>query len=211
MFLKLEKIYLLDALSDMKYDSYMFLDQNFKLELKQKLDDIHSSVKSELFNIRSGKASPSLVENMIVEAYEGGTKLKLMELAAISIDGPAQLLISPFDPATIKPIEKAIINSQLGTMPRTDGTKIYIKFPPLSEEQRLKFIKIVTSKIEEGRVKIRSLRDDLRKRLKLSKEKSEITEDGKFRMEKELDTLIQVSQENLEELKSKKEKELMEV
>lgn len=189
----------------------MLNDQDFESDFKQKLEGAVLFVKNEVSSIRSGKASPSLIENLIVDTYGGESKLKLMELSTIGTDGSSGLVISPFDPATIKDIERAIMSSPLNLTPRTDGHKIHIKLPLLSEEQRLKFIKLVHSKVEEGRVRMRGTRDEFRKKLKLSLESKEISEDSKFRLEKLLDTVTKEYTEIFDEIKSKKEKELMEV
>lgn len=189
----------------------MFNEGVFFNELKEKLNKNLEYTKQELQSIRTGKASPSLVENIIVETYGGSAKLRLAELSTITTEGPSGLLISPFDVSTIKDIEKAILTSPLNLSPRLEGKDFHIKLPALTEDQRKQFIKIISQKAEENKVKIRSARDDARKELKTSFENKSISEDQKFRIEKEIDKIIQNFNDQIENLKSRKEKELMEI
>lgn len=189
----------------------MFNENSFFQEINQKIAKLIEYLRSEISNIRTGKASPALVENIIVETYGGSAKLKVSELATISNDGPQGILISPFDSSTVKDIEKAIFASPLNLNPRVDGKNIYIKLPPLNEEQRKSFTKLIYAKVEEGKVKLRGLRDEARKKTKTETETKNITEDQKFRIEKEIDKVIQNTNTQLEEIRDKKEKELMEL
>lgn len=168
-------------------------------------------LREDLKSIRTGRASPSLVENLIVETYGGQTKLKLLELAHLTTEGPAQIVVTPFDPSTTSDIEKSILKSPIGFSPQVQGVRIIIKIPPLSEEQRQKLGKIVAQKIEEKKMAIRNVRDDARRKIKISFEKKEITEDEKFRQEKEIDTETQKYMDEIMSIKDLKEKEIMEV
>ena len=144
-------------------------------------------LKEDLKSIRTGHASASLVENIIVETYGGSAKLRLLELSTIVTEGPTTIVISPFDSSVTQDIEKAILKSPLGLSPAVQGNRIIIKIPSLSTEQREKFIKIVGEKIEEKKVQIRYHRDNSRKNIKTKFEDKEMTEDEKFRIEKEID------------------------
>jgi len=159
------------------------------LQFKQNSQKAIESLREELKSIRTGRASPSLVENLVVEAYGGSTKLRLMELSTITTDGPTALSIVPFDAQVLSDIEKSILKSPLGLSPIVQGNKIILKIPPLSSEQREKFIKIASEKVEEKKNQIRNLRDETRKSIKTSYEKKETTEDEKFRLEKEIDNI----------------------
>jgi len=172
---------------------------------------IIEKLKENLQSIRTGIVTPALVENIIVETYNGQTKLKLLELSAITNSGPQTLVISPFDLSTIKDIEKALISTNLGASPVIQNNQIFLKFPPLSGERREKLAKIVTQLVEEARQKIRSLRDDIRKSIKISFEKKEISQDEKFRREKEIDIETQKINEIIEEIKKKKLNEIMHI
>lgn len=169
------------------------------------------NLKEDLKSIRTGRASSSLVENLLVETYGGQAKLKLLELANIMTEGPSALLVSPFDPSTISDIEKAILKSPLGISPIVQNTKILLKIPTLSQEQREKLIKVINSKIEEKKVIIRNLRDDARRIIKTNFEKKELSEDIKFRLEKDIDTAIHKLMEEIQKIKESKEKEILQV
>ncbi len=180
-------------------------------EFKVAVDKLIAHLKEELKSIRTGRASASLVENLVVEAYGGQSKLRLLELASIMTEGPIQLVISPFDPSTTQDIEKAILKSPIGLSPAVQGSRIIIKIPPLSQEQRDKYIKLAGSMIEEKKMMTRNARDETRKKFKNQFEKKEISEDEKFRYEKELDTITQSYMQNIEQIKENKEKEISEV
>ncbi|MCL4364197.1 ribosome-recycling factor [Patescibacteria group bacterium] len=181
------------------------------LQFKTKSQYTISLLKEDLKTIRTGRATPSLIESVTVDTYGGSTKLKLMELSTITTDGPTSLIVSPFDPSTIQDIEKSILKSPLGLSPIVQGSKIIIKIPPLSTEQREKFVKTAASKIEEKKNQIRNLRDEVRKSIKTSFEKKEIGEDEKFRLEKDINNLTTSYMEEIQVLKEKKENEIMEI
>ena len=179
-------------------------------DFKPKLQRAIAQIRDELMGIRTGKASPVLVENLIIDAYQGTTKLKLQELATVTTNGPTQLVIAPFDPTTIQDIEKAILTSPLHLTPRVDGKTIYIQVPALSEEQRKDFIRLVSTIVEKGREMMRLHRDDFRRRIKTAYENKTLSEDEKYNQEKELDKTAQDYISQLDEIKTRKEKEIME-
>lgn len=170
-----------------------------------------SSLKEDLKSIRTGRASPSLVENLTVETYGGQSKLRLLELATIMTEGASSISISPYDPSIIQDIEKAILKSPLGLTPSTQGAKIIIRIPSLNTEQREKYIKVVREKVEEKKVTIRNQRDNSRKTIKNAFENKEMSEDEKYRLEKEIDIQITKFMEEINIIKENKEKEIMEV
>lgn len=176
-------------------------------EGKQLLQKIHEDLKS----IRTGRANPSLVESIIIETYGGQAKLRLLELASITTEGPSALSIVPFDPSIVADIEKGILKSPLGLSPLTQGGRILIKIPPLSQDQREKLTKLAHQIIEEKRNILRNYRDDARKQLKKLFEEKEVTEDEKYRQEKEIDTVVQNLNKEIDSIKDKKDKEIMEV
>lgn len=180
-------------------------------EFKQQSLKVIENLKEDLKSIRTGRATPSLVENMMVEAYGGQSKLRMLELATITTDGPSALSIAPFDPSVLTDIEKSILKSPLGISPVVQGNKITLHIPALSQEQREKFIKLVGQKVEERKGIVRNLRDNARKSIKISFEKKEITEDDKFRQEKEIDIASQKYVEEIELHREHKETEIREV
>lgn len=180
-------------------------------EFKQDVSKTIASLHEELKSIRTGQANPSLVENVIAEVYGGQSKLKLLELSTITTEGPITIVISPFDPSTISDIEKAILKSPLGLSPIVQNNRVLVKIPPLSEEQRKKMIKLVNQIIEEKKEIVRNHRDEARKKIKNDFEEKIITEDDKYRIEKEIDKESQKYMENLVTLKTNKEAEILEV
>jgi ribosome recycling factor len=170
-----------------------------------------SSLKEDLKSIRTGRASPSLVENLTVETYGGQSKLRLLELATIMTEGASSISISPYDPSVIQDIEKAILKSPLGLTPSTQGTRIIIRIPSLNTEQREKYIKVVREKVEEKKVTIRNQRDNSRRTIKNAFENKEMSEDEKYRLEKEIDVQTTKFMEEINIIKEGKEKEIMEV
>ena len=180
-------------------------------EFKSFTQKIIGQLKEDLKAIRTGRANPALLENIIADVYGGSTKLKLTELATLTTEGPSTLVVVPFDPSTIVDIERAILKSPLGVSPQTQGARIIVRIPPMSQEQREKMLKIVTQTIEEKKVMIRNQRDEVRKGIKNDLEAKSITEDDKFRLEKDLDTLTQSANSEIQSIKENKEKEIMEV
>ncbi len=168
-------------------------------------------LKEDLKTIRTGRANPSMIENIIVDAYGGQSKLRMMELATITTEGPSVIIIIPFDPSTVQDIEKAILKSPLGFSPQVSGARILVKVPALSEEQRLKFSKLIGQIVEEKKSNLRNARDDVRKKIKAEFENKTITEDGKYRLEKEIDNTTQKFTAEIQQIKEGKEKEVMEV
>jgi len=179
----------------------------FKTNLTQTL----SHLKEQLKTIRTGRANPSIIEDLAVETYGGSTILKLKELATIVSEGPSALIVAPFDPSTIQDIEKAILKSPLGLTPATQGSRITLRIPAMSQEQREKYIKLVGQMIEEKRVIARNHRDDVRKKIKELFDSKEMTEDEKYRVEKEIDTISQKAMEDIQTLKDLKETEIKEI
>lgn len=181
------------------------------MQFKQSADIVINSLKTDLGTLRTGRVTPALIENLIVDTYQGQAKLRLLELAAISASDNQTLSVQPFDISTLKDIEKAILKSPLGLNPLISDNQITIKLPPLSQEQRQKILKIINQKIEEKKSHLRNQRDELRKKIRSQEEQKTITKDDKFRLEKELDREIQKYNEVIQEIKAKKEKEIMEV
>ncbi|NPA92862.1 MAG: ribosome recycling factor [Chloroflexi bacterium] len=167
------------------------------------------ALEEDLAGIRTGRASPALVERLEVEYY--GTPTPLMQLASISVPEPRQLLIKPFDPSTLRAIERAIQTSDLGLNPNNDGKNIRLILPPLTEERRRELVKVVHHRVEEARIAIRNVRRDVKKDLKEYEEEKLISEDDRKRAEEKLDDLTKEYIEKAEALGERKEKEVMEV
>jgi ribosome recycling factor len=163
----------------------------------------------DLAAIRTGRANPGLVEKLGVEYY--GTPTPLMQLASISVPEPRTLTIKPFDPSTIKVIEKAIQASELGLNPNNDGKVIHLNLPPLTEERRRDLVKHVHHRLEESRVAIRNIRRDAHNDMRDFEKEKLISEDELKRGEEELQKLTDRFIEEVAEMGKKKETEIMEV
>jgi ribosome recycling factor len=162
-----------------------------------------------LATIRTGRASPAIIEKLPIEYY--GMATPLMQLASISIPEPRQLLIKPFDASSIKNIEKAILASDLGLTPNNDGKVIRLNLPPLTEERRRDLVKVVHHHLEESRVAVRNVRRDMIKDLREYEKEKLISEDELKDGEEQLQNLTDRYVETIDILGARKEKEIMEV
>jgi ribosome recycling factor len=167
------------------------------------------ALEEDLSAIRTGRASPALVEHLPVDYY--GAPTPLMQLASINVPEPRVLMIRPFDPTTMKAIEKAILASELGLTPNNDGKVIRLNLPVLTEQRRKDLVKVVHSRLEEARVSIRNIRRDVLKDLRDFEKEKLISEDDLKHGEDELQKLTDKIIQNIDNVGAKKEKEIMEV
>jgi ribosome recycling factor len=179
------------------------------LAAEEKMMKTEEIVQHEFAGVRTGKASPALVENIQVEAY--GSLLRIRELAGITTPEPRMILIQPWDASTIHPIEKAIQRSNLGLNPAVDKKFIRIVLPELSEERRVEFTKVVRKMAEDGRVAIRHVRRDAIEQLKKETKAGYITEDDLERAEKDVQKLTDRYIAKIDEHLARKEKDIMTV
>lgn len=185
-------------------------------EIKSLMKDaetrMHGAIQSlvdDLNGIRTGRASPVLVEKLPVEYY--GTPTPLQNLASISVPEPRTLTIKPFDAGSLKDIEKAIRVSDLGLNPNSDGKVIHLNLPPLTEERRRDLVKHMNHRLEEARIAIRNVRRDLHNDIREYEKEKLITEDDLKRGEEDLQKLTDKYVEEIAKLGQNKEKEIMEV
>jgi ribosome recycling factor len=167
------------------------------------------SLEEDLASIRTGRASPALVERLQVEYY--GMPTVLLQLASISVPEARVLMIRPFDPSTLKAIERAILASDLGLTPNNDGKAIRLNIPALTEERRRDLVKMVHSRLEDARVAVRNVRRDLIKDLREFEKEKLISEDDLKKAEDELQKLTDRTIQEIEGVGQHKEKEIMEV
>jgi ribosome recycling factor len=167
------------------------------------------ALEETLATIRTGRASPTLVEKLPVDYYNMPTPL--MQLASISVPDSRSLLIRPFDPTTLRSIERAIQVSDLGLTPNNDGKVIRLNLPPLTEERRRDLVKIVRTRLEETRVAIRNVRRDLIKDLREFEREKMISKDDLEQAEEQLQKLTDRMIEQIDAIGERKEKEVMEV
>lgn len=178
------------------------------LDKMQKAVDI---ISSDLTSIRTGRAVPSLVENIVVSAYGGTQKLRIMEMGTITVVDPKMLLITPWDISVIEEIQKGVSEANIGLNPVVDGNVIRISFPSLTEERRKEFIKLLKQKIEAGKVMVRQIRHDKMSEIKRSFESDDLTEDDKKHLEEEIQKLTDEYVLNIEATGKRKEEELMRI
>jgi ribosome recycling factor len=180
--------------------------------LKDAESRMHGAIQSlsdSLATVRTGRASPALVEKLPIDYY--GTPTSLMQLASISVPEPRSLMIKPFDASTIKQIEKAILISELGLNPNNDGKVIHLNLPPLNEERRKELVKHVHHRLEEARVAVRNIRRDVHNDMREFEKEKLITEDELRRGEEDLQKLTDRFIEDVNRHGHTKEKEIMEV
>jgi len=176
--------------------------------IRPELDKVISFLERELAKIRTGRASPSLVEDIVVECF--GQKFPLKQLAAISTPEPKQILIQPWDRSYIEPITSALSRAGLGALPIVDKDLIRISLPPLSEEYRKNLIKIISEKKEEARKTIRRWRQAAWDEIQEGFREGKIREDDKFRAKDELQELVDEYNQKIEEIGERKKKEIIE-
>jgi ribosome recycling factor len=179
------------------------------LEADDKMSKTEQVVVNEFAGVRTGKASPALVENILVEVY--GSQMRVRELAGITTPEPRTLAIQPWDINSLHPIEKAIQKSNLGLTPSIQGKLIRLFFPELSQERRQEFVKIVRKMAEDGRVAIRHVRRDAMEQLKKHSHDSGVTEDESKQAEKELQQYTDQYIAKIDTQLAAKEKEIMTV
>src|SRR5277367_4815538 len=179
------------------------------LEAEEKMLKTEQVVVNEFAGVRTGKASASLVENIIVDVY--GSQMRIRELAGITTPEPRQLLIQPWDMAGIQAIEKAIQKANLGLSPVVQGKMIRLSFPELSTERRQEFVKIIKKMSEDGRVAIRHVRRDAMELLKKHGHDSGVTEDDVKQAEKDLQKLTDDYTAKIDGHVVHKEKEILTV
>jgi len=177
-------------------------------DTKKKIDKVLDILKGDLDTIRTGRATPSLVENIVISAYGGTAKLKVLELATISSLDTSTLVITPFDPSIINEIQKGIEAANAGFTPTIDGNLIRISIPPLSQERREELIKAMRHKLENGKIMVRQVRHEAMEDIKKEYEGSE---DDISRHEKEVQKLVDDTVETIESWGKQKEQELLQI
>jgi len=177
-------------------------------ETKKKIEKVLDILKGDLGTIRTGRATPALVENIVISAYAGTARLKVMELATIGIVDTKTLIITPFDPSIINEIQKGIEAANAGFTPISDGNLIRISIPPLSQERREELIKAMKHKLENGKVMVRQVRHEAMEDIK---KEFEGREDDIKRLEKEIQRLIDDTMSTIDSYGVQKEQELMQI
>ena len=182
---------------------------NMSQEFKQKLEKVVEYLRGEVAGLRAGRATPALVEDLEVDYY--GAKPALKALAAISIPEPRTISIQPWDKTALPSIEKAIQSSSLGLNPIADRDIIRLTIPSLTEERRKELLKLLGKYLEEARIKVRVLREEMLKEIDRKEKSKEISENEKFRQRAEAQKQVDEVNKRIEELGKAKEKEVQTV
>lgn len=178
-------------------------------EISNKMDKTLSVYSADLQSIRAGRANPAILDKILVDYY--GTPTPIPQLGTVSVPEARTLLISPWDVNAVKEVEKAILKSELGINPNSDGKSIRLSFPPLTEERRKEIVKDIHKRAEDAKVAIRSIRRDAIESYKAQKKSGEITEDDLKEIEKNIQSLTDEYVKEIDTILAKKEKEILEV
>jgi ribosome recycling factor len=176
-------------------------------EKRADLEKIVEHFRDEMGKLRTGRANPSLVENVLVDYY--GTKTPLKQLATISVPEPRVIAINPWDKNVLPVVEAAIRSGDLGLNPASDGQVVRINIPALTEERRKDLVKVLNQKAEEARITVRNVREDAWGKIQEMEKSGTISEDDKFRGKDKLQKVIDGYNEKIEELRVKKEEEIL--
>jgi ribosome recycling factor len=168
-----------------------------------------SVLKQDFATLRAGRATPALLDKITVDYY--GSSLPINQLANISAPEPRLLVIQPWDKSAVPEIERAILKSDLGLNPNTDGSVIRLAIPQLTEERRKELVKVIKKKAEECRIAIRNIRRDANEKLKRLEKQSDITEDDYHKAQAEVQKITDKMIESVDKILADKEKEIMEV
>lgn len=184
----------------------MALDDETIQEVNERMDEAFRAVKRDFSTVRTGKASPTLLDQVRVEAY--GAKMPLNQVATVSAPEADLLMVQPFDPSVLGDVEKAIQASDLGLNPSNDGSVIRIPIPPLTEERRDEYVRILRKMAEEGRVSIRHARRDANEALKSRMKEGELSDDDGHRLMDEVQKLTDKYNKQIDEALAAKEDEV---
>lgn len=179
------------------------------MDVEERMEKAVGALRTDLMGIRTGRASPALVERIVVEAY--GSSMPLNQTATIAVPEPRLLTIRPWDASIIGAIERAILKSDLGLTPSNDGKIIRLQIPTLTDERRRELARMVNRRVEEGRVAIRNLRRDGLKELETLEKNKEISEDEHFAAKDDLQELTDQYIKKIDEIGEQKQAEIMEV
>lgn len=176
-------------------------------KLRQEFEGLINFYKGDIASIRTGRATPTLVEDVQVEYF--GVKYRLKELASITAPEPRSVLIQPWDKGALEAISGAIQKSGVGLMPIAEGQSLRLNIPALTEDRRKEFIKLLKHKTEEARIKIRQHREHAWDKIQKMEKAGEIREDDKFKGKEDLQKLVDEYNGKIEDLEKKKENELL--
>lgn len=176
-------------------------------KIKSRGEEIKEWLKKEFISLRTSRATPVLIENILIDSY--GSKTPLKNVASITVEDARTLRVTPWDHSVLKSIEHAIVGSPVGISPIADKNSIRLTMPELTEERRNALIKVIIEKMEEAKISLRKARDEIWQDIQNKEKKGEIPEDDKFRFKDELQKVIDKIIKDLEEISERKNKEIM--
>jgi len=180
-------------------------------QMQQKMQKALLVLQQDLATVRTGRATPALIENVVVSVYAGAQRLRIKELATISASDPQTLVLQPFDPSITGEIQKGIMEANIGLTPSSDGNIIRISIPPLSQERRLELIKLMKQKLENGRIAIRQIRQDARNNVRKKHNNKEISEEQMYAIDKDIQRITDDTIVPVDEMGRRKEAELLQI
>ena len=178
------------------------------LDAEERMEKAANVFRDELRGLRTGRASPALLDAIRVEYYGSPTPIK--QLAQVSTPDPQQIVVRPFDQGALKDIEKAIRSSDLGLAPNSDGKVIRLSVPPMSGEQRQKMVKKIKELAESAKVAARNVRRDANKHFDVAEKDGEMTEDERDKGKEQVQTLLKTYEGKIDDMATKKSKEITE-
>lgn len=176
-------------------------------QFKQKISDVEEWLKKEFSSIRTGRATPAILDAISVESY--GSRMHINQLANIAIEDPKTIRVVPWDMTQVKAIEKAVLDSDLGLSVSSDEKGLRISFPELTSERRASLAKIANQKHEEARISLRKERERVWEEIQEKEKAGEIAEDDKFRLKNEMQKIVDDANKNLDAMAERKESEIM--
>lgn len=175
-------------------------------KLKNKVKETEDWMKKEYTGIRTGMASPQLLDSIVVESY--GQRMPINQVGSVSIADPKSLLVTPWDATQVKAIEKAITVANLGVSLKTDEKSVRVFFPDLTSERREMLMKLAKEKLEQAKITLRNVREEVQKDIDAKEKEGGMSEDEKFRFKADMQKLVDAGNKTLEEIFNKKEKEI---
>jgi len=174
---------------------------------KSRISEVETWLAGEFSNVRTGKATPALLDSLMIDVY--GAKTPIKHVASINIEDPKTLRVTPWDKAHIKSIETAIATSNMGLSTAPDQTGLRVIFPALTEDRRKSFVKVIKEKLEDARVSVRKEREKVWNDIQDKERAGELSEDDKFQAKDDLQKIVDESNLRLEAMVAKKETEIM--
>jgi ribosome recycling factor len=185
------------------------MDESFFKDIEQQMKNAVKAVGHELAMVRTGRANSALLDRIVVEAY--GAQMPLNQVATVGVTDPTTIMIRPFDKNNLGAIEKAIMKSDIGLIPQSDGQIIRLNIPPLTRERRQEMVKMIKGMVEEGKVQLRNIRRDYIDKVRKDEKSGKVSEDNAHDAQERIQELTDSGTEELDKLFEKKEEEIISI